>query len=643
MRGPVRRSPVRARGGRGARPAGRPFPGAGGPVRGRRRGGGRPAVRGPARSPLEPAPTSTTWPTTSSPPPGRSAAKGALPATFASTRPPAIRSRPASAPSGRPARRASPSAAAASAWRFCPSSPAKSCPATTRHGSGSTAGCRTDATCCARAWRSPRSCCSPCRPTERTATSPRLCSTGWSPRSRSGLASPTPMPPGRCPGSPRRRTHRSRATSGSPPTRCASSTRDRERWRAYGHVNFGDWNGEGDWSWGNNEYDTPYCAYWEFLRGGEPGWATWGAQSARHLADVDTVNAFHDARHVGAAAHAHARSPGRLPAGLLPQQGPRHARHPLAHVGRGAAAALPADRRRGDARLAAAIRRLAPAARAAGPLRVQRRARGRLAPHPPDHAGVRYRRPPRRQRRRRRRPPASWRSRTPQAPGRGCSPPATAGAATPTAAATSPSWSPSCCRPLEALLRPDARGSGRRRPSSPAGDGWSARPSTRRPACSSAEAARPCSAPRRARSFGTQIIIEGVADAFAVSGDPEIGRCLQRALPAIGVMPDLEGHRDLGKQLSSQMRYVPTGPRRGSRNPAPSTRSACCSTELGRQAPRFSPHPNSGLTEPSPHAPTYRCARMTLRNPNAFNVSPPRTALARYRVTLRSFPHSGYL
>ena len=58
--------------------------------------------------------------------------------------------------------------------------------------------------------------------------------------------------------------------------------------------------------------------------------------------------------------------------------------------------------------------------------------------------------------------------------------------------------------------------------------------------------------------FGTQIVIEGVADAFAVSGDPEIGRCLQRALPALGVLPDLEGHRDLGKRLSSQMRYVPT-------------------------------------------------------------------------------------
>ena len=41
---------------------------------------------------------------------------------------------------------------------------------------------------------------------------------------------------------------------------------DRERWRAFGHLNFADWYGEGDWSWGNNEYDTPYCAYWEFLR-----------------------------------------------------------------------------------------------------------------------------------------------------------------------------------------------------------------------------------------------------------------------------------------------------------------------------------------------------------------------------------------
>ena len=74
---------------------------------------------------------------------------------------------------------------------------------------------------------------------------------------------------------------------------------DREASRAYGHLNFGDWYGEGDWCWGNNEYDTPYGAYWEFLRGGDPAWATWGAEAARHLADVDTVNCFSDPGCVG--------------------------------------------------------------------------------------------------------------------------------------------------------------------------------------------------------------------------------------------------------------------------------------------------------------------------------------------------------
>ena len=42
-----------------------------------------------------------------------------------------------------------------------------------------------------------------------------------------------------------------------------------------------------------------------------------------------------------------------------------------------------------------------------------------------------------------------------------------------------------------------------------------------------------------------------------------VATCAKRALnlciyPAIGVLPDLQGARDLGKQLSSQMRYVPT-------------------------------------------------------------------------------------
>jgi len=65
---------------------------------------------------------------------------------------------------------------------------------------------------------------------------------------------------------------------------------DREHFRAYGQTNFGDWYGESGWSWGNNEYDPPYCGYLEFLRGGDPRWTELGAQAVRHLADVDTVH-----------------------------------------------------------------------------------------------------------------------------------------------------------------------------------------------------------------------------------------------------------------------------------------------------------------------------------------------------------------
>ena len=74
---------------------------------------------------------------------------------------------------------------------------------------------------------------------------------------------------------------------------------DRDHHRAYGQVNFGDWYGESAWSWGNNEYDPGYCAYTEFLRGGDPRWATWAAEAARHLADVDTVNFSSDASEIG--------------------------------------------------------------------------------------------------------------------------------------------------------------------------------------------------------------------------------------------------------------------------------------------------------------------------------------------------------
>jgi hypothetical protein len=89
---------------------------------------------------------------------------------------------------------------------------------------------------------------------------------------------------------------------------------DRAAVRAYGQLNFGDWYGESSWSWGNNEYDPAFCGYLEFLRGGDPRWAAWAAESARHLADVDTVNFSTDDGQVGAQAM---HIPGHL-GGYLP-------------------------------------------------------------------------------------------------------------------------------------------------------------------------------------------------------------------------------------------------------------------------------------------------------------------------------------
>ena len=119
---------------------------------------------------------------------------------------------------------------------------------------------------------------------------------------------------------------------------------DQEHYRAFGQVNFGDWYGESGWSWGNNEYDPAYVGYTEFLRGGDPSWARWAADSARHLADVDTINFSQRRLPDRRARHAHRRPPRRIPAALLPQQNARHQCRTGPHVGRGSAAALSDDR-----------------------------------------------------------------------------------------------------------------------------------------------------------------------------------------------------------------------------------------------------------------------------------------------------------
>ena len=331
---------------------------------------------------------------------------------------------------------------------------------------------------------------------------------------------------------------------------------DRERWRAYGHVNFGDWYGEGDWSWGNNEYDTPYCAYWEFLRGGEPGWAAWGAQAARHLADVDTVNTFHDARHVGLQSlHMPAHLGGYLPpffrskvAGTRGVPSHLWAEGPLLHylltgdpgvrdsLFRSAGWLLQPERL--DHYEFSAVREagwhlihLTMLAAATGDRRAANGAAvvvRRILEKQDDSGG--------------------W---TRMLTSGHC-------------------WCgyPHCRGNIAFMVTVLLSGLKRyydltgERPVADAilaGGRWLVRETFNEKTGHFIGGS--CATVQRISEgevFGTQIIIEGVADAYAVSGDAGIGRCLRRALPAIGVLPDLEGARDLGKRLSSQMRYVPT-------------------------------------------------------------------------------------
>lgn len=66
----------------------------------------------------------------------------------------------------------------------------------------------------------------------------------------------------------------------------------RESGREYGYMNFGDtFKGSvrGGF-WENNEYDSPFCHFIEFLRGGKPEWYRLGMEATRHLVDIDTCH-----------------------------------------------------------------------------------------------------------------------------------------------------------------------------------------------------------------------------------------------------------------------------------------------------------------------------------------------------------------
>ena len=82
----------------------------------------------------------------------------------------------------------------------------------------------------------------------------------------------------------------------------------------YGFVNYGDTYSDKEYLWSNNEYDSPFCAYLEFLRGGDPLWFNIGSAAALHLVDIDTCNHSRDSSQIGAQ---YVHTPGHM-GGYLP-------------------------------------------------------------------------------------------------------------------------------------------------------------------------------------------------------------------------------------------------------------------------------------------------------------------------------------
>ena len=331
---------------------------------------------------------------------------------------------------------------------------------------------------------------------------------------------------------------------------------DREANRAYGHLNFGDWYGEGDWCWGNNEYDTPYGAYWEFLRGGDPAWARWGEAAARHLADVDTVNCFSTPSCVGLQAlHMPAHLGGYLPP--LFRSKVNGTRGVPSHTW--LEGALLHYLLSGDEGVRESLSRTADwllqperldhyefsAVREAGwhLIHLSTLAAATGDPRARNGAGIVARRILEKQ---------------------------DAGGAWTRMLTSGHCWCgyPHCRGNIAFMVTVllsgmkryhDLTGDPEVAESIVAGARWLIRETLDREnglfiggSCATMQRLS------RGEAGNTQIVIEGIADAYALSGDAELGHCLRRALPALSQLPDLEGHRDLGKRLSQQMRYVPT-------------------------------------------------------------------------------------
>ena len=66
-----------------------------------------------------------------------------------------------------------------------------------------------------------------------------------------------------------------------------------------GYYNYGDWFGERNRNWGNNEYDTAYSYFCQFVRTGKRELYRLALAAARHQADTDIVHASPDPRILG--------------------------------------------------------------------------------------------------------------------------------------------------------------------------------------------------------------------------------------------------------------------------------------------------------------------------------------------------------
>ena len=76
--------------------------------------------------------------------------------------------------------------------------------------------------------------------------------------------------------------------------------RQRDERHEYGFTNFGDTYSDVECFWSNSEYDSAFCLYMEFLRGGDPRLYLLANQAARHLIDVDTCNHSRQVEQIGA-------------------------------------------------------------------------------------------------------------------------------------------------------------------------------------------------------------------------------------------------------------------------------------------------------------------------------------------------------